>query len=211
MLGSWLDFFFALTTWVALVFIFSFHNYLKALTAVKLGDDTPRRYGFLTIDPLVHIDPIGTVLIPFVLILFGSKLVIGWPRQVPLNYELFERDKKKLIILLSVSILSYFAIALVGLLLFHLVQILNLPRSIYLPLAGTFEGVYFIAAFFGFLNLIPIPPLDAGIILFLLLKKSYYEIHNISFWGMIIVLLLFLSGLLDHLFRPIFNFLGTFL
>jgi Zn-dependent protease len=208
---GWFDFFTAITAWVALLFTFSFHNYVKALAAVKLGDDTPARTGFLTPNPLVHVDPIGTVLVPLILLLSGSKFLIGWPKPVPINVEYFRRQTGKLILLTFISILAYFFVGFFGLLLYKTVQIFSLPSNVATPLLAVFQNVYVIGVFFGFLNLLPIPPLDMGIILFLLLGKDYYEIQSYSFWGMIVILFLFFSGILGHLFLPIWNLLGSFL
>jgi Zn-dependent protease len=181
------------------------------VTAVKLGDDTPQRFGFLTLNPLTHIDPIGTVLFPLILLLMGSKFLIGWPRPVPLNFEYFRRYRTKLIILISISILTYFFVAILGLFFYKFINTLPLPQTVSTPLEMVFSNVYIIGVFFGFLNLIPIPPLDMGIILFLLLGKDYYEIQSYSFWGMIVILLLFFSGILGYLFHPIWHVLGSFL
>jgi len=208
---GWLDFFTAVTFWVALLFTFTFHNYLKALTAVKLGDDTPARAGFLTLNPVKHADPVGTILVPLILLLMGSRFLIGWPRPVPLNFEYFRIYRNKLLILTAVSILAYFAVGFTGLVLYKIVQILQLPSNFAVPLSAVFQSVYLVGTFFGFLNLLPIPPLDMGIILFVLLGKDYYEVQHYSFWGMIIILFLFLSGILGYLFQPLWGVLSSFL
>jgi Zn-dependent protease len=206
-----LDLITALFSWVALIFIFTFHNYLKALTAVKLGDDTPRREGFLTVNPIVHLDPIGTVLVPGILLLLGSKLLIGWPRVVPLNYNAFKNPTRAALIIALVSIFSYFLIALFGLGVYKLVDLLNLPSNVLIPLQVVFQFVFVISVFFGFLNLLPIPPFDLGVILLLLIGKDIHEIQTYSFWGMLIVLFLFVSGILDKIFHPIWLILQSFL
>ncbi len=201
----------ALFSWVALLFIFTFHNFIKALTAVKLGDETPKRMGFLTFNPLVHIDLFGTVLVPLLFLLTGSKFLIGWPRYVPINYSAFKNGTRDILILTAISILTYFALGFLGLILYKAIGAVPLPENVTVPLESVFQFVFVIGVFFGFLNLIPIPPLDMGVILLLLLGKDIYEIQNYSFWGMLLVLLLFLSGILTLLFKPIWLFLSQFI
>jgi Zn-dependent protease len=202
-----LELFIGILQITALVFIFTFHNYIKGLTAVKLGDDTPKRSGFLTLNPLPHIDPFGTLILPTIFILMKSPLILGWPRVVPIDYNRLGR--RELLILTFASILSYFLVAFIGLILYHLVENLPLPSNVEVPLATLFQFVTIISTFFGFLNLLPIPPLDMGIILFLILGKDMHEIQSYSLWGGLIILFLFLSGIVGYLFAPFYNFLLT--
>lgn len=192
---------------VALIFIFTFHNYIKAYTAYKLGDDTPKRAGFLTLNPLPHVDPIGTLLLPAIFIFLRSPLILGWPRPVPIDYHRLGDPRKGALILAAVSILSYFLIALIALLLYKLLVFLPLPYQVTVPLGSLFQFIAVISTFFGFLNLFPIPPLDMGLILFLLLGKDIYEAYSYSLMGSFIIILLFMSGLFTYLFQPVYNFL----
>jgi len=201
------ELFFALLQLVALIFIFTFHNYIKAYTAYKLGDDTPKRAGFLTLNPLPHIDPIGTLLLPGIFILLRSPLLLGWPRMVPVNYSRFPNPRKAALILAFVSILSYFFIAVLAWLLYKFLASLPLPYTVAFPLQSLFQFITIVSAFFGFLNLIPVPPMDMGIILFLLLGKNIEETYNYSLWGSLIILLLFMSGILTIIFQPVYRFL----
>ncbi len=192
---------------VALIFIFTFHNYIRALVAVALGDETPKRLGFLTLNPLPHIDPIGTVIIPAVLILLKVPFIIGWPRTVPIDYSAFPNPRRAGIILSLVGILAFFFIALLSFALYKLLVLLHVPENIYAPLATLFQYVTLISTFFGFLNLLPIPPFDLGNLIFLLMGKTEEEIARFSLFGGIIVFILFMSGAFDYLFDPIYNFI----
>ncbi len=201
----------ALFTVVGLIFIFTFHNYIKAWVALKLGDKTPKELGFLTFNPLHHIDVVGTIVVPFLLLLLGSPIVIGWPRMVPVNVYAFKNPRRDAIILTLISIFSYFLIAFVGLILFKILYGLQLPENIALPLLAVFKNVVFGGVIFGLLNLIPIPPFDMGIVLFLIFGKSLEEINALSVWGMVIVLILFVSGFLNTIFIPILNWVNSLL
>ena len=202
-----LDIFLATVQWIALLFIFTFHNYIKAYTAVRLGDPTPKQFGFLTLNPIPHIDIFGTVILPAIFLLMKSPLLIGWPKMVPINYGAFKDHRFAALTLTGVSIFSYFAIALLGLLLYKVINFLPLPYSVETPLETLFQFITLIGAFFGFLNLLPIPPMDMGVIVLLLLGKNMYEINSYALYGSIAVLFLFISGILGYLFKPIYLFL----
>lgn len=202
-----LEVFFAFVQLISLIFIFSFHNFVKAYVAYLLGDDTPKRMGFLTLNPIAHIDPVGSIILPLIFILARSPLIIGWPRMVPIDYNRLRNHRRDAILLSLVSIVSYFLIAFISYLLFKLIVSLSLPDKIVIPLASLFQYTTFISVFFGFLNLFPIPPLDMGIIVFLLLGKSMDEIQRQALIGGIVILFLFLLGFFSKLFEPVYSFL----
>ncbi len=204
------ELFSAFLQWLSLVFIFTFHNYLKALTVVKLGDDTPKRAGLLSLNPIIHADLIGTVILPLFLIFLRTPIIFGWPRPVPIDYHRLKDIKKSSLIISLVSIFSYFFIAFIGYMLYKLILLLPLPSN-FEVLIFLFKSIFFISAFFGFLNLIPIPPLDLGIALLILLKKDMEEINRYSFYGVFVILILFLSGLITYLFHPFIKFLISLL
>jgi len=201
------ELFIALLQLLSLIFIFTFHNYARAYAAYKLGDDTPKRAGFLTINPLPHIDPIGTVLLPGIFILLKSPLLIGWPRMVPIDYNRFKDHRFAAIVIALVGIFTYFAIAAISIAAIKLLEVIHPPSNVFIPLDFFFKTVALISAFFGFLNLFPIPPLDMGVILFLLMGKNMHEIQGYSLIGGFIILILFISGFFSHFFTPIFAFL----
>lgn len=203
------DMFFGLLQLVSLIFIFTFHNYIRAYTAYRMGDDTPQRLGFLTLNPAPHIDLFGTIILPAIFIFLKSPLIIGWPRMVPINYERFKNRQLSALFLSAVGIAAYFLIAVFAYLLYLLVDNLPLPYNVAIPLETLFQYIVLISTFFGFLNLIPIPPMDMGVILLLLLGKDIYEIHSYSFIGGLIILVLFMSGVLSYLFMPIFKIIQS--
>ncbi|NPB05605.1 MAG: site-2 protease family protein [Aquificae bacterium] len=205
------DLFFGFLQWLALVFIFTVHNYIKAITVIRMGDDTPRRFGFDTLNPLPHIDPIGTVVLPLAFILLKSPLVIGWPRPVPVDYSRFRSVKRAVVLIAAVSILSYFFIGAVAYALYKTLFLFPLPETVVFPLSALFQFTVIISVFFGFLNLIPIPPMEMGYIVFSLMGKDVWEIHRYALFGSLIILLLFVSGVLAYLFKPIYVFLLTLL
>lgn len=199
--------FLGLVSIVALIFIFTIHNYIKSYVAYLLGDDTPKRLGFLTLNPLPHIDLVGSIILPTIFILLRSPLIIGWPKVVPIDYNRFKNPRKAGFILTTVSIFTYFLVALLGLLMYKLLASLPVKDTVFIPLASLFQNITVISAFLGFINLFPIPPLDMGIILLLLLGKDIREAESYFLMGSVLILFLFISGFFNLIFQPIYGFL----
>jgi len=202
-----LEVFFGLVSVVALIFIFTIHNYIKSYVAYLLGDDTPKRLGFLTLNPIPHIDIFGSIILPMIFILLKSPLIIGWPKLVPIDYNRFKNPRKAAFVLTTISIFTYFFVAFLGLLMYKLLVSVPVKETIFIPLASLFQYITMISTFIGFINLFPIPPLDMGIILLLLLGKDIREAESYFLMGSILILFLFISGFFGLIFQPIYGFL----
>ena len=167
-----------------LVLIFSaiIHEYMHGFVAYQLGDDTDKRAGRLTINPIPHLDWLGSVILPLMMVLSGLGFVIGWAKPVPYNpYNL--RDKKwgEAKVALA-GPLSNLAVALV----FGL--ILRFTPFISLNFAGLVTIIIYINLLLMIFNLLPIPPLDGSKVVAAFLspmKKLKY--FSLSGYGMIIV------------------------
>jgi Zn-dependent protease len=167
-----------------LVLIFSaiIHEYMHGFVAYQLGDDTAKRAGRLTINPIAHLDWLGSVILPLMMVLSGLGFVIGWAKPVPYNpYNL--RDKKwgEAKVALA-GPLSNLAVALV----FGL--ILRFTPFISLNFAGLVTIIIYINLLLMIFNLLPIPPLDGSKVVAAFLspmKKLKY--FSLSGYGMIIV------------------------
>jgi len=204
------ELFYGLTTLVALIFIFTFHNFFKSWLVTRMGDDTPARAGFLTINPLPHTDPIGTIFLPLLFILMKSPLVLGWPKVVPVNFYRFKNPTKAAITISVFSIGFYFLISFLAIVLYRFLLLFHLPPNVFEPLGLVLYQIAIISSFFGFLNLIPVPPMDMGYIMFLFFGKTLEDISRFSLIGSFIVILLFLSGIVIHFYRPIWNLVNFF-
>jgi len=167
-----------------LVLIFSaiVHEYMHGFVAYQLGDDTAKRAGRLTINPIPHLDWLGSVILPLMMVLSGLGFVIGWAKPVPYNpYNL--RDKKwgEAKVALA-GPLSNLAVAL----MFGL--ILRFMPFISLNFAGLITIIIYINLLLMIFNLLPIPPLDGSKVVAAFMspmKKLKY--FNLSGYGMIIV------------------------
>jgi Zn-dependent protease len=173
--------------------VISVHEASHAYTANRLGDPTARLAGRMTLNPLAHIDPIGTVLLPFVLIILGG-FVFGWAKPTPINPLNFRRPFRDSALVAFAGPASNFLMAVVIAVLFRI-----FPAKILMDLVA-------INLLLGLFNLIPIPPLDGyKIVLGFLPKEAAARLMVLESYGpifIIVFLLLFLQ-----IFSPILSLL----
>jgi len=176
------------------------HEYFHAWAAFQLGDETAKRAGRLTINPLAHIDLWGTVLLPLFLSLYtGGRFIFAYAKPVPFNPYLLKNQKYGPGLVGLAGPLANFLIALIlGLL------IRFLPFSNFIILLSIVVYANILLAVF---NLIPIPPLDGSRILFALLPRSLFRyqiiLERYGFW-IILLFVFFGFSLISHLIDKIF-------
>ena len=152
---------FSAKIFIYLVIILSavFHEYAHGRTALELGDDTAQRAGRLSLNPLVHIDLLGTVFIPLFL-LFTSGIFIGWAKPVPYNpYALKDRRYGSLKVAIAGPMANLLIAVFVGLTLRFLAVSSLAVSTTFLELLAF---VVYVNIFLALFNLIPIPPLDGS-------------------------------------------------
>ncbi len=179
---------------VILIFSIVIHEVMHGFIALKFGDRTAEKSGRLTLNPLPHIDPVGSVLLP--LILIGLPLISGapvrffiaWAKPVPVNPLNFSDMKKGELFVSAAGILSNFSMAIIATILFHvLAPILGFSNIIIHLLSFTTT----INLILGFFNLLPIPPLDGSRILTSQLPYNLArEYERIAPYGVFIILAL---------------------
>ena len=135
------------------------HEVAHGYAALLLGDDTAKRYGRLSLNPLRHVDAFGTVLLPLTLMWLGSPFLFGWAKPVPVNFARLRHRRRDTMIVASAGIAVNFALFLLGYALFA-------TRA--LPPAGVLFVVYFMMMNIALIlfNILPIPPLDGSKIFF---------------------------------------------
>ncbi|RJQ29554.1 site-2 protease family protein [Candidatus Parcubacteria bacterium] len=178
------------------VFIFSVmvHEISHGYVAERLGDPTARLAGRLTLNPLVHLDPFGSFLLPFSLyFLTGGSFVFGWAKPVPYNPENLKNPRAAAGKIAAAGPLSNLILAVVFGILIRLLG-LSLPSS---PVIVFFSVIVYINVLLAVFNLVPLPPLDGSKILFALLppgEASYRLQHFLERNGIFLLLLFIFFG-----------------
>jgi len=204
-----------------LLFAITIHESSHGWAAAKFGDFTAQSMGRVTLNPIAHIDPIGTVLLPLILVLAGAP-PFGWAKPVPVNpFNLRNPRRDNLWIsaagpaanlsLAAACLLAIAALKLVnpGIVIFlgnYLRGWSGLPHGFY-PLEGLVLLLFFgvqINTYLAVFNLIPVPPLDgSGVLMGLLSNEAAQRYDRLRPFGFIIVLALIYMGLLQVIIRPI--------
>ena len=171
------------------------HEVSHGFMAEYFGDKTARHAGRLTLNPLVHLDLFGSILLPVFLVLSHSPFLFGWAKPVPYNPNNLRNIKWGTVAVASAGILANIFIAIVFGLLIRFSLALNLPENFY-TIASYIVLMNLALAIF---NLVPIPPLDGSKILFSFLPRSLssvmYFLEQYSFIFLIIIIVYFSSFL----------------
>ncbi len=188
-----------LLTLPAVLWAISFHEFCHGYAAKLVGDPTAERSGRLSLNPLDHFDLVGTLMLLFV--------GFGWAKPVPINTRYFRHPRRDLVIVSLAGIVGNILTAVVCVLF---LRFLGEPWYRLAGRAGITVLIQMIVINVGLaaFNLIPIPPLDGSRVLEAFLPfrflRYYYWLER---YGMIILLILLVTGIVDVLFNPIFNFL----
>jgi len=190
---------------VILIMSVVIHEVSHGYVAEYFGDNTARRAGRLTLNPLKHLDPFGSVLLPLLLILVQAPFLFGWAKPVPYNPYNLSNRKWGTFWVSSAGILSNFFLAIFfGLLL----RFVLLENGVFSSAVFIVSSIVLINLGLGVFNLIPIPPLDGSKILFSLLPESASSVMVFLERYSIALLLLFIFFFLEYLF-PVLTFLYT--
>ena len=200
--------FFKIFLYLVVVFSAVFHEYFHGWTANFLGDPTAKYSGRLTLNPLRHLDPIGTVILPLFLLFFVGGFV-GWAKPVPYNpYNLRDQKWGSSKVALSGPGANFLIALFFGLLIrFGIMLGFFIPFSfIYIALTW----IVYVNIFLGLFNLIPIPPLDGSKVLMDFFPQARkFQFLGASFFGVFLALILamiFLPFISNFLFYIISGF-----
>jgi len=184
-----------------IIFIFSIviHEVMHGVIALRYGDRTALNAGRLTLNPLPHIDPIGTVLMPLILALAGGP-ILGAAKPVPVNPLNFNNIRQGELAVSAAGILANFGLVIIGALLYNL-----LPQTTsFIAVAQLLSFLVSINLALGIFNLIPIPPLDGSkIVMALLPYEAAREYAKLEQYGIFIILGLMYFRILSLITQPL--------
>jgi Zn-dependent protease len=181
------------------------HEAAHAFSADRLGDPTARQLGRVSLNPAVHVDPIGTVLFPLIAIITGVP-VLGWAKPVPVNTLNLRRNwKEKFMVIAAAGPASNLVLATLAAIL---LRILTLPPAVATALVLALQLNVGLAVF----NMIPVPPLDGGNVLAGVLRGSASDAFDrLRPYGFLIIYGLMLSGVLWTIMLPPMRFIASLL
>lgn len=194
---------------IPLIFAITLHEAAHAYAASKYGDNTAKAYGRLSLNPMTHIEPFGTIVFPMISIVLGAMsgglgFIFGWAKPVPINYSKLHNPKRDLRWVALAGPLANLAMALIWALILKASFFLSSYFGV--PLALMAQAGISINVSLFILNLLPVLPLDGGRILFSLLPpKQAQSYARTEQYGMWILMALILLGGLNLIMRPFYS------
>ncbi|OGI57071.1 MAG: peptidase [Candidatus Muproteobacteria bacterium RBG_19FT_COMBO_61_10] len=181
------------------------HEVAHGWVAKLLGDPTAERLGRLTLNPVKHIDPIGTLLVPALLVLLRTGFVFGWAKPVPITWENLRHPKRDMALVAAAGPVANLLMAVLWGLVVKISILLPLSAAPlsepmkFMGLAGILANVLLMV-----FNLLPLPPLDGGRVAVGLLPGPWaWRLSQVEPYGLIILIGLMVSGLLWWIIGPV--------
>ncbi len=180
------------------------HEAAHAWTAMRLGDDTARRLGRVSLNPIVHIDPVGTLLLPLIAMASGSGMIFGWAKPTPVNLRNLRHPRRDNVLVTIAGPASNLMLALLAAIIYH-----RLTSGIGSVIAFEAMSLNVLLAVF---NMLPIPPLDGGqVLLGLLPPQTALKLRAVQPYGFLVLMALIVTGVLGYLISPPYYFLLSWL
>ena len=188
---------------IPIIFAITVHEAAHGYAARYFGDMTAHYLGRISLNPLKHIDPVGTIILPALTVMLGG-ILFGWAKPVPVNFNNLRNPKKNMLWVALAGPFSNLLMAIFWTFLFARLQFFP-DNSIFFLSAMALAGIQ-INLILMVLNMLPIPPLDGGRVAVSLLPypwSSYVE--NLERYGLFIIIFLLFSGVLGNILFPLIN------
>jgi Zn-dependent protease len=176
------------TVWILPVILaVTLHEAAHGFVAHRLGDDTAWRLGRVSFNPLIHIDPFGTILLPAILLLSHSPFLFGYAKPVPVNFRALRHPRRDMVLVALAGPATNIAMAIIAALLFHLVIVL--PAAGQDWAAHNLQNALFLNVILAVFNMLPLPPLDGGRVAVGVLPRVLGEkLARVEPYGMLILI-----------------------
>jgi Zn-dependent protease len=201
-------------SFIVLLFSLTVHEMAHAFTADRLGDPTARLLGRISLNPIVHADPIGTVLFPLIALVSGAPL-IGWAKPVPVNTRQLAHPRRDFVLVAAAGPASNLVMAFAAALVLSFLTISPQTQgetNVSVPVATILGQGMRLNVLLAVFNMIPIPPLDGGNVLAGLLPYSLATGFNrMRPYGFLLLYALLFSGGFDYLVIPPYRLIVSWL
>jgi len=199
-----LDLLYRILLWsIPVIFAITLHEVAHGMCALYLGDNSARRVGRLTLNPVKHIDPVGSVIVP-VILLWATGFIFGWAKPVPVNKNNFTYPERDMVLVAAAGPLANFIMSIMWAIIMKAGYSLSAiaPEAALVLLYMGAAGVFINTAVM-MLNLLPLPPLDGGRILAgLLSERSSRMLSKVEPWGFVILVAMIIAGLAAKIVWP---------
>ena len=188
---------------IPIIFAITVHEAAHGYAAKYFGDMTAHYLGRISLNPLKHIDPVGTIILPALTVMLGG-ILFGWAKPVPVNFSNLRNPKKNMMWVALAGPLSNLLMAIFWTFLYARLQLFP-DSSIFFLQVMALAGIQ-INLILMVLNMLPIPPLDGGRVAVSLLPYPWSSyIENLERYGLFIIIFLLFSGVLGSILFPIIN------